>query len=273
MKKTTYAIVITLILCLFLPVFVFNTTVEAINEKPRFIDEAELLTQQQAIALQNKLNEISQRQQFDVLIVSVNSLEGKTGEAYADDFFDYNEYGMGAGDSGIILLISMEYNDIVMSTKGFGITAFTDAGQDYMWDEFLPDVSDGNYFMGFSRYAELCDDFLTQAKTSKPYDTRNMPNKPGFLRSFVNLLPISFIVGVVLTFIVTGIMKMKLKSVRMQAAAGSYIRQGSVNITYSSDNFLYSTVKKTAKQTSSSGGSSTHRSSSGSTHGGSSRKF
>ena len=277
MKKTAYSLIIALLLCLLLPLnaSIIAAAADGDDGRIRLVDDAELLDESQITGLLAKLDEISLRQRCDVVIVSVNALDGKTGTEYADDYFDYNGYGIGAGGDGILLLICMDERVIVMSTKGFGIKAFTDAGQDYMWDEFLHYISDGNYFVGFNRFAVLCDEFLEQARNGKPYDTGNMPNDPGFLKAFVNTLPISLVIGVIIAFVVTGIMKSKLKSVRMQAAASNYVKEGSVNITSSSDNFLYRTVKKTERETSSSsgGGSSTHSSSSGSTHGGSSRNF
>ena len=69
-------------------------------------------------------------------------------------------------------------------------------------------------------------------------------------------------------------MKSKLKTVRFQAAANSYMKAESMNITESRDLYLYSAVTRTAKpKNDDSGGSSTHTSSSGSTHGGGGGKF
>ena len=73
-------------------------------------------------------------------------------------------------------------------------------------------------------------------------------------------------------------MKSKLKSVHMKAAADDYIIKDSMNITHSSDVFLYKNVVKRARpkndsSSSSGGGSSTHTSSSGSTHGGGGGSF
>ena len=42
-------------------------------------------------------------------------------------------------------------------------------------------------------------------------------------------------------------MKSKLKTVRFQAAASNYMKNGSLNITESRDLFLYNTVTRTAK--------------------------
>ena len=39
-----------------------------------------------------ELDEISEKQQCDVVVVTENSLDGKSAQDYADDFFDYNGY-------------------------------------------------------------------------------------------------------------------------------------------------------------------------------------
>ena len=86
---------------------------------------------------------------------------------------------------------------------------------------------------------------------------------------------ISVLVGFAAALICVTAMKGKLKSVKKQSAANSYIKQGSLNITDSRDMFLYSKVDKHARPQSSggSGGSGTHVSSSGRTHGGGGGKF
>ena len=249
---------------------------------PLLVDDADLLTLEEEDQLMAKLETISNEQQCEVAVVTVNSLGGKTATAFADDYYDYNGYGAGEGRDGIILLISMADRDWAISTHGYAITVFTDAGQAHMVDAFRPYLSNGEYAAAFECFADLCDEYLVQAKTDKPYDIDNLQDdyyqeetKVGFLRGFMNLLVITLPVGIILSFLITGIMKSKLKSVRRQSAASNYVREGSVNITDSRDVFLYRSVSKTAKEksSSSSSGSSTHSSSSGSSHGGSSGKF
>ena len=121
-------------------------------------------------------------------------------------------------------------------------------------------------------FAELCDDFITKARTGTPYDSSNMPKEP-MKRGWIL---VAIIVGFILSFITVGNMKGKLKTVRFKPAANSYMKAGSMNITESRDMFLYNTVTRTAKpkaNDSDSEGSSTHTSSSGSTHGGGGGSF
>ena len=77
------------------------------RQKPLLVDEAGLLSEEESSTLINKLEEISQRQKNEVAVVTVNSLEGKTAEAYADDYYDYNGYGYGENDDGLLLLVSI----------------------------------------------------------------------------------------------------------------------------------------------------------------------
>lgn len=252
-------------------------TAKAADDMIRIADWAELLSESEEAELSDRLDEISERQKFDIVIVTLDSLEGADIVAYADDFFDYNGYGFGEGKDGILFLISMEERDWCISTSGYGITAFTDAGQEYLSEKFLPYLSDGAYADAFQTFAEWCDDYITQARAGTPYDVDNIPVEPF---SPLGALIIAVVVGFVVSFIVTGIMRLSLHSVFSEPAADSYMKKDSLRITKNYDLFLYKNVTRTEKpkETStstsgSSGGSTTHVSSSGNTHGGSKGKF
>ncbi len=258
MKKRNLLVILTLIFCVASLVTGFAYSD---RELPLLVDDADLLTNSEEEYLDAKLERISEEQECEVAIVTVYSLNGKTATEYADDFFDYNGYGYGDNDDGILLLVSMEDRDVAISTYGFAIEAFTDAKQDYMYDEFLPYLSDGDYKEAFSTFADLCDEIITRARAGTPIFSGRR-------------LLVSLGVGVVFAFIITAIMKGKLKSVRYQPAANSYVQQNSLNISLSKDLFLYRKVdRREIPKSDGSGGSSTHRSSSGRSHGGSSRKF
>ncbi|NLK96277.1 MAG: TPM domain-containing protein [Clostridiales bacterium] len=276
MKKNIMAKKFALILCLFITVFSlsFNVNATEIPEDrllPRVVDNARLLTESEKAKLLVMVDEISERQQCDVAIVTVKSLDGKTSTEYADDFYDYNGYGMGSNDDGILLLISMQNRDWAISTYGYGIRAFTDAGQRYIMDQVTPLLSDAKYSEAFTSFADYCDDFITEAKAGKPYDTNNMPKgkvSPLWILGDLGI-------GAVIAFIIMFVMKKSLTTVEMQRTAKNYVVDGSLELTNDTDMFLYRNVNRTAKpkNNSSGGGSSTHSSSSGRSHGGSSGSF
>lgn len=255
----------------------FTVTVKAENDLMRIVDWADLLSDDEEQELSDMLDEISERQQLDVLIVTLESLEGEDIVAYADDFYDYNDYGLGEGKDGIIFLLSMEERDWCISTSGYGVTAFTDAGQEYMTDQFVPYLSDGDYAEAFRIFAKQCDDYITQARAGAPYDVDNIPTEPF---SPLGALIIALGLGFVISLIVTGFMRLGMHSVYSASAADSYMKKDSLRLTKQRDLFLYRNVTRTEKPketdnstSGSTGGSTTHTSSSGNTHGGSKGKF
>lgn len=271
MKKKISVLLLVIVLCLgtAIPVFAAENDGFA-NEYYRVLDMADLLSDAEEAALLSKLDEISVRQSMDVVIVTTDSIGGKSPMEYSDDIYDECNFGYGSNNDGLLLLISMEDRDWYISTCGYGITAFTDAGIEYIGEQIKPDLSEGNYAAAFSSYAEFCDDFITQARNGEPYDSGNLPREPLSLI----WIPIALVIGFVIAKIVVGNMKSKLKTVRKQVAANSYMKSGSMNIIDSRDLFLYHTVTRTERpQNNSSSGSSTHTSSSGTTHGGGGGKF
>lgn len=171
--------------------------------------------------LLQELDEISQRQKMDIVIATTNSLDGKDVVAYADDLYDECDYGYGEQKDGVLLLISMEDRDWYISTCGYGITAFTDAGIQYIGEQMLSDLSEGDYAAAFDVFAEQCDSFITQARNDEPFDSKHLPREPLGNKWIL----ISIVDGVVLAFLVVGGMKGQLKSVRSKPTARDYLRE------------------------------------------------
>lgn len=302
---------ISIFICVFFimvaPVFASENFIPVERQLPRLVDDANLLSDYEAETLLERLDEISVQEQVDVAVVTVNGLDGKTSKDYADDFYDYNGYGMGDNDDGILLLVSMADRDLAITTHGSAITIFSDYTLEYIIDQFIEDLGAGNYSRAFNTFADLCLDYIVSSKTIYDEPEPAVPDTPrdyadgyydyedvrtndrGFfltIRMFfdgvVYMFPshitiVVILIGAIIAFIITGIMRSKLKSVRMQSTASNYVINNSLNITDSRDAFLYSSISKVKIQkqssSSSSGGSSTHRSSSGHSHGGTSRKF
>ena len=244
------------------------TSVYAQAKVPRLVDNADVLTDSEEKSLLAKLNEISERQQIDVIIVTTYNAEYNTITQFADD---YN--GSNFGDDGDSILLAMDFGkrDWAISTKGKAISIFTDAGQKYMTDKFLPYLSDGDAYKGFETYANLCDKFIEQYKTGSAYDVGNLPKE----RNMVFLIGASVIPALLLALAVCYGMTSQLKTVRRQYAADNYELNNSFYVNTAEDFFLYKRLSRTRRESSSSsgGGSSTHTSSSGSTHGGSHGSF
>ncbi|MBQ9531894.1 MAG: TPM domain-containing protein [Eubacterium sp.] len=270
MKKTIVTFIITLVI-LILPL-------SAYAKADYVVDNGNLLSEAEETALEEQLNNISEKYSFDVVALTVNSLEGKSAQEYADDYYDNNGYRY----DGCLLMISTD-RDWSISTKGYGITAITDYGIEVIEGEVIkPYFGEDNWAGGFQKYAGIVDEFLAEAKNNCAYDVDNTyTNENGktykkgknWDLSAKSAL-ISIVVAAVIAAVVVLIVKGNYKPVRFKADAADYLVDGSLHLTSEYDRFLYSNVTKTKIESESSkGGSSTHTSSSGSTHGGGSGKF
>lgn len=280
MKNRITALVFTLVFAV-----VFAIPVLAVPQPPRsgekpserlyplLVDDAELLSDEEEKALLSKLGEISARQKMDVALITVKSIGARDIETYTDDYYDYFGYGQGDSCDGVMFLISMDERQTHITTTGSGTTAFTDAGRDYILDKcVMPLISEENYAAAFDAFATQCDDFITQAKTGKPYDVGNLP-KGELTRLDDTWIIIAIVAGIIVTVIVSSKLKKQMKTVEFKPEANSYAVPGSLRITGSYDTFVTTKMTSRVIKKDSSDGSSTHTSSSGTSHGGSSRSF
>ncbi|MEE3419926.1 MAG: TPM domain-containing protein [Lachnospiraceae bacterium] len=272
MKKLRRCILLLLSVLL---MFSMQVPVLADEEAPRVVDDAGLFTEDEAAALTDKVDTLSEELEFDIVIVTTNTLDGKDHVAYADDYYDDNGYGYGDDRDGALLLISLDPDDRVayISTRGFGITAMTDAGIDYMLDKIVDGhLKDEDYYGAADTFADLSEQFVNQAMTGEPYDTGNMPKKPFTAGVLVRFIIVAIIAGLIVGFCVIAWLGADMKSVKAQKNARNY-EKGLV-LSRSQDLFLYRTVSKVhIDRSSGGGGSSVHTSSSGASHGGGGRSF
>ena len=235
MKKTKMKIMsllLSMVLFLFVP---FLNIQAASNHPARLVDQAELLTAEEQQQIQAKLDEVSELHHCDAVVMTVNSLEGKTATEYADHAFDYDGYGLGEDKAGILFLVDMGDRNWATSTHGYAITAFTDAGLSYIEEKLVSYLGDGEYAEAFNCFAEQCDRFLTQAETGAPYDVGNMPQEPF---AYVFWLVVCLAVGFVIALITALIKRSSLKSVVKKTSAEDYMKENSFQLTTKQDRFI-----------------------------------
>ena len=279
MKKRFFTLALALFFILSITLPVCAESGDGFNSPyARLQDDAALLSSDEYNEVLSRLDELCERQSFDVVIHTTEDMDGYSSVvAYPDDYYDYNGYGYGEDRDGIILVVAMNTRDLYISTCGFGITAFTDYGIDTLLDDVKGYFSDGDYYGGFCSFISEADEYITSAKNGSPYDINDgdyyySSERSGFF-NFTWLMA-SLIMGLVCALIIVGTMKAQLKTVRPALAAGSYVRKDSIKVKSERDIYLYRNVSRTEiVRESSSGGSSTHVSSSGTTHGGGGTKF
>lgn len=238
--------------------------VSAAGGSPKVVDKADLMTTTQVELLEKEAAALSDAYAMDVVILTVRSTNGKYIRDYADDYFDYNGYGIGPNYSGVLLMLAMDEREWWLSTCGDTIDALTDYGQDKLMDSVVPYFSDGDYYGGFRTYLRELDVYFGAYEDGEPIDRH-----PNILLITVIALAVGALVG----WITIMVMRSGMKTTKPQSGAASYVESGSYQLLRQRDIFLYSRTSKVKKAESSSSGSSTHRSSSGRSHGGSGGRF
>ena len=211
--------------------------------KKSVIDDAGLIKASDEKELDKKIKNI-QKDKFDVVILTVKSLDGKSAQDYADDYYDNNDYGLDNEKSGVLFLVSKGDRKYHISTKGAGIKAFTDYGIGRIKEEIKPYLSDGDYFNACDEFLNITKDFVKAYKDGTPYDTDNPYNEE---IDYVILEVIALVIAFVIALISVGIMRLRMNTAKPKGTAMEYIKKGSFKLTSEKDIFMYSTVTKTAK--------------------------
>lgn len=247
MKKTGMILKM-ILLC---AVLVFSVNIQAKAAGNRLVDNADILTQSEEADVLSELNAVSQKLNFDVVVFTVETLDGRSAVNAAETIYDNGGY---SGD-GVILLISMEDSAWCITATGYGTNALNENARDKIGRAVQSELSAGEFASAFITFAQQCEERVSLAQSGEEY------REPfDFLKTVVIGFVISFIVGL----IVTGSMAGQLKSVHMQTAAAEYVKKDSLKLAASGERFLYKKLDKKERASSSTqNGNSGHSSTTG----------
>jgi len=254
MKKILYLTLITLMI---LPINIYAYYDKVDDTDQKVYDYAEVLSKSEEEEFQEIAEDFLDKYKMDMVIVTVNKgYNSSEIEAYADDFYDYNGFGYGSSNDGIIIAIEtydMENDSyyIAVETTGKAIKNYTDTEIDKIFENLKKNKYDGVYDMilGFTKDA---------VKYRKP---------PINFLAYILLICLPFVIA----GIILGILVAKNKMVRKATTAAAYLNKDNINILSKEDRFVTTHITRVPISTGSSGGSSTHRGSSGVSHGGGGR--
>lgn len=231
-----------------------------LNNPYKYIaDQAGVLSDTEKKAIDDKLQAFREENEYDVVIVTVTGISPDDRMEYADDYYDYNGYGYGDDKDGVLLLVNIDAGNEYfqgnswISTCGKLIDPIDDDAVSSIGGELTPLLLEGKYYDAVNLFPDLICEEVSDYNRSKVI----------FIVFFAGIF------SVIVACLYTNKLKKALKSVRYADNANDNIVDGSMSISRSYDNFLYSHVSKTARpSSSSSSSSSSHTSSSGTSHGG-----
>lgn len=212
---------------------------------------------------------------FDVVVYIANDSNGDI-TALADDYFDYNGYGLGSDREGIILCINYYYRDYTITTRGpKTIALFNDTTLNGIYDELTPYLANDETRQAVSTFlndVSLVYSYPDFYNNDYSNDTQVNPQEAKLedLKQAAMIGGISsLLVGVATFFILRG----QLKTQKIQTQANQYVTGSRLNLSRSGEIYLYKTshtvkVVNHDNEHHGGGGSSVHISSSGASHGG-----
>lgn len=244
------------------------------------VDSAEVLTTDELETLKYKLAQISDENNIDVGIVTVEYLDGKTAQEFANDLFEQNKFGKGENRDGILLLVATEDREWAMSTHGSAKEAFNQDGLDYLSGEFLPYLSDDDYYSAFENFLNNAQELGAMYVAGNPYRVEydeegnypieGEPIKEEGINNSV-WIPLSIVIGCAISFVIMMMYKSQLKSVKSESRADDYLMD--MKLVKSQDIFLYRTVTRTMRPKNEDHGNNFNNSGGGGDYGGSSGSF
>ncbi|MBQ7667886.1 MAG: TPM domain-containing protein [Clostridia bacterium] len=246
-------------------------------------DFAKLLTDSEEKALYDDITRFIDTYDMDMAVVTIDNNNKGTAMDYADDFYDYNDFGIGDTCDGVLFLIDMDTREMWISTTGKAILVYDDARIDKILDYCYSAISRQDYYSCASYFVKYAGDYAAKGipdSNRNAYIDENgeyivthesipMPNS--------ERMGISAIIAGVFAGIFGLVSASKHKLIKKATEAKYYLKN--MVITNRTDKFVTTHTSRTYTGSSSSsggsyhGGSSTHHSSSGSSHGGGGRHF
>lgn len=219
-------------------------------------DDADLLTDAEEVTLTAQLEEISHTYNTQLVICTIESMNGGDIDAFVDYLYDSMGFGYGENHEGVMLLICMDPREYRILSNGYAGEAVGPDEIDTLCDIMNAYLPDGAYRTAFFYFAEQCEDFLEYYQAGSPFEVGKS-------------LAISIVIGLIAGLIVALVLKGQLKSVHKQNQANVYVKKDSMTVDSQLDIFLYRNITRTRKQKESSSGSSGSGSSTRSKGGGS----
>lgn len=254
---------------------ILNTPCVDTNEK--VYDFANLLTDEEEDKLYNEVLNYIETTNYDMAIVTTNENKKNSEVEYADDFYDYNDFGKDETRDGVVLLIDMYNRRVYISTTGNAILMYNsridsiiDSGYDYLIN--------GEYYSTFNKMIDKMNDYFKIGVDKNDAKTIIIDEhgKPSYIK-YIPYQLVGFISGIITlitSIIIYNTSKLKIKV----GSTISYLKDHKIN--KKEDNLVNTVVTHTLRYNDtssggghSSGGGSFHSSSSGSFHGGGGRSF
>lgn len=269
--KKRFVVVLTaiaLLACFLIPALAEGTT----NARLNYItDMANLLSDTEIAALEEKAADISERNNYGVYVIIVNDFRSYSDYSQLDeagkDIYTRYQLGWDTDNGGTMLILSMADRDYHV---GFNAVRsnylFLERDRNNLEDKVVRYLRNNDYYEAFNAYLDGCDACMTGA-ANREYN-EDWEEDDGGISVGIAAIPGA------LAALLTGLgMSAPMRSAVKKTNANSYVVDGSLELTRRSDMFLHRSVTRTPRQTQSSSPSSRSTRYSSGSYSGRSGKF
>lgn len=248
-----------------------------VDEKEKIYDFADLFSDSEEGYLFESVSNYIEDYNMDMVIVTISSNNKRNAKAYAEDFYDYNYFGIGSKYDGIIFLIDMDTREMWISTTGEAMLVYDDARIDNILDKSYVYISDEYYYKAAKSFVTVSAQYASQGLSSSADDYYVDENGDLIREKNVNW-GITVVGSIIIASVAVYIFISKHKGIKLATMANDYLDKSSTVVGNKVDSFLTTHTSRTyiGSNSSSSGGGrgiSSSRGSSGRSHGGGGRRF
>ena len=220
-------------------VVVLIQTAAAAAAAPSLVDNAHLLSADEAASLTASLQDVEGRYGVRLAVVTVPTTKGVKAGDYANQLLD-RDYRDGK-NGNMVLLLAMDRHDWYVATdKAMKAKISNKKGIPYLKDAFLPALKDGHYVKAFEAYGQSSEKLLAYyQEKGKAYDPADAFSPLALMVAIV----LAVGCGVAFRAYLIG----KMSNVHKAVAADAYVDAGSFHLTDSRDTFVFMTVQHIAK--------------------------
>ena len=254
-----------------------------VDASEKIYDFSDILTDEEEKELKTLIDAFYNKTKMDLVIVTDNVpyVVDNDNTVYAEDFYDYNDFGLETKHyDGIVLFRNTYQLDpyYEMQLTGEAQYYYTPRIDDIL-DTIYDEISTKQYFSGFKHFIDLLDNYydIGIPESMEDYeldDTGHLVKKPEGPKEYEVPTIWMIITAILGTSIFTGVNIKKNKMVTHAYDANDFLDKSTMNYTEKKDIFVNSFVTQhriSSDNNSSGGGFSSHTGSSGFGHSGGGR--
>lgn len=246
----------------------------SVNAEEKVYDFANLYTDAEEKEIYNRILKFIDERKLDLVVVTIDKNPKGSAMVYADDFYDYNSFGLNETRDGVLFLVDMDTRELWISGTGYGKNKYYDEKINMILDKTFQDFSDKKYYEGTLNVIKTMDSY---------YDLEYNGYEEYESKTYTDYLKEILIATGIVTIIVMLILVSKNKMVNVATSSREYLDKGTKQVKLVKNQLIDRHVTKTEivhydsdNHHSSGGGFSGgggHISSSGSFHSGGGHRF